>query len=70
MKKALSLGARVVTLGQLHEASMRKIDRQNASFWAATHVTTGDNALGMLERQRVKTWLRSTYAVFDALPLG
>ena len=70
MKKALSLGARLVTLGQLHEASMRKIDRQNASFWAATHVTTGDNALGMLERQRVKTWLRSTYAVFDALPLG
>ncbi len=70
MKKALSLGARVVTLGQLHEASMRKIDRQNASFWAATHVTTGDHALGMLERQRVKTWLKSTYAVFDTLPLG
>ena len=24
---------------------------------------------GMLERQRVKAWLRSTYEVFDGLPL-
>jgi hypothetical protein len=70
MKKALALGGRVVTLASLHEASMRKIDRQNASFWAATHVTTGPDALGMLERQRVKTWLKGTYAVFDSLPLG
>lgn len=70
MKKALALGARVITLANLHEASMRKIDRQNASFWAATHVTSGPDALGMLERQRVKTWLKGTYAVFDSLPLG
>ncbi len=69
MKKALTLGARVMTLGQLHEGSMRKIDRRNASFWAAIHVTTGPDALGMLERQRVKTWLRNTYASLDALPL-
>jgi hypothetical protein len=70
MKKALALGGRVITLANLHEASMRKIDRQNASFWAATHVTSGPDALGMLERQRVKTWLKGTYAVFDSLPLG
>jgi hypothetical protein len=69
LKKALALGGRVVTLGQLHEASMRKIDRRNASFWSAIHTTTGPDALGMLERQRVKTWLRNTYATFDALPL-
>jgi hypothetical protein len=69
MKKVLALGGRVITLAQLHEASMRKIDRQNASFWAACHVTSGPEALGMLERQRVKTWLKGAYASFDTLPL-
>jgi hypothetical protein len=70
LKKAVALGGYVITLGQLHEASMRKIDRQNASFWAAIHTTSGPDALGMLERQRVKTWLRGTYATLDTLPLG
>jgi hypothetical protein len=49
---------------------MRKIDRQNSSFWAAIHTTSGPDALGMLERQRVKTWLRGTYATLDQLPLA
>jgi hypothetical protein len=69
MQKALELGAKVITLGQLHEASMRKIDRQNASFWAATNTKTGDDALGLLERQRVKNWQKGVYAAFDTLPL-
>jgi hypothetical protein len=69
LKKALALGARVITLGQLHEASMRKIDKQNASFWAAINNRGGPDSLGMLERQRVKTWLRSTYETLDSLPL-
>ena len=70
LKKATALGGHTVTLTQLHEASMRKIDRQNASFWAATTHKDGEHALGMLERQRVKTWLKNTYATFDSLPLG
>ena len=70
LKKAVALGGHVITLAQLHEGSMRKIDRQNASFWAAIHTTSGPDALGMLERQRVKTWLRGTYATLDTLPLG
>ena len=70
LKKAVALGGHVITLPQLHEASMRKIDRQNASFWAATNTKTGDDALGLLERQRVKSWLKSAYASFDALPLA
>jgi hypothetical protein len=70
LKKAVALGARVITLAQLHEASMNKIDRQNASFWAALNHTAGPDALGLLERQRVKTWLRATYATLDELPLG
>ena len=69
LKKALALGGRVVTLTTLHEASMRKIDRQNVRFWAAIHTREGADALGMLERQRVKTWLRTTYETLDTLPL-
>lgn len=69
LKKALALGGQLITLWQLHEASMRKIDRRNASFWAAIHNKTGPDALGMLERERVKNWLRGTYATLDTLPL-
>ncbi len=67
--KALQLGARVVSLGLLQEASMRKIDRQNASFWAALNHPAGADALGLLERQRVKNWLKKTYDTFETLPL-
>jgi hypothetical protein len=70
LKKAQALGGMVISLAQLHEASMRKIDRQNASFWGAIHTTSGPDALGMLERQRVKTWLKTAYSQLDALPLG
>lgn len=66
---ALVLGGRVITLTQLHEASMSKIDRQNASFWAAINTRSGPDVLGILERQRVKTWLRATYSTLDTLPL-
>lgn len=69
MAKALELGASVIALGALHEASMRKIDRQNASFWAAINQRTGEEALGLLERQRVKTWLKKSYESFDSLAL-
>lgn len=67
--KLLDLGGRVISLPQLHEGSMCKIDRQNASFWAAINNREGPDALGMLERQRVKTWLKACYAHFDGLPL-
>jgi hypothetical protein len=69
LKKAVQYGARVVTLGQLQETSMRKIDRQNASFWAALNQHSSADGLGLLERQRVKNWLKKTYETFDTLPL-
>jgi hypothetical protein len=69
MRRAQAAGARVVSLPALHEASMQKVDRQNASFWAAGNNRSGEHALGLLERQRVKAWLRSVYAGFDGLPL-
>ena len=69
LKKAVAIGAQVITLGQLHENSMRRIDQQDSSFWAAVHNKDEPGALGMLERQRIKTWLKASYAAFDALPL-
>ena len=69
LQKATAMAARTITLAQLHEASMRKIDRQNTSFWAACNVKSGPDALGMLERQRVKTWLKSCYQALDTLGL-
>jgi len=69
LMKARALGARVFNLESLHEASMRKIDRMNASFWAAVNNRSGPDTLGMLERQRVRMWLRTTYETFDTLPL-
>ena len=68
--QAQALGGHVLSLAQLHEASMRKIDRQNASFWAAVNTKTGEDALGLLERQRVKSWLKNAYVSFDHLPLA
>ncbi len=70
LKKARILGAKVITLPQLHESSMRKIDRRNATFLASTQTKSGEDALGMLERQRVKSWLKHSYAAFDSLSLA
>jgi hypothetical protein len=48
---------------------MRKIDQHNTSFWKASNDRESPDALGLLERQRVKTWLKNCYEVFDRLPL-
>lgn len=60
-KAAVARGAAIIELRRLHETSMRKIDHSNSSFWAAVHQRGGEQALGLLERQRVKIWLASTY---------
>ena len=69
LQKAEALGAHVIELPRLHDASMRKIDQHNTSFWKAIHDRDSADALGILERQRVKTWLKNCYEVFDRLPV-
>jgi hypothetical protein len=69
LSKALRAGAKVIALPRLHEASMRKIDAQNTSYWKAVNDRESPAALGLLERQRVKSWLATGYAAFDTLPL-
>ena len=61
-ERAISLGARVITLKHLHDPVINKIDAGSSSFWAARNKTDGDaGALGLLERQRVKVWLNHAY---------
>jgi len=67
LERALGLGARTVTLRHLHDAVINKIDATSCSFWAAQNA--GDKqstGLGLMERQRVKTWLRDAYQQLDA----
>jgi hypothetical protein len=62
-ERALSLGAAVVHLKRLHEVSMIKIDASSTSFWAVANKGDGDTSgLGLLERQRVKVWLRNAFS--------
>jgi hypothetical protein len=61
---AEALGATVIALPALNPAVMQKIDRLDASFWAAVNGMTGPDAFTRAERQRVKVWLT---AAFDQL---
>jgi hypothetical protein len=60
-------GAMVIDLPGLHPPTMRKIDHISASFWAAANNNDPSvgPSLGLLERQRVKTWLHKTYTQLD-----
>lgn len=60
-ERAEALGARIVTLGHLPDATMQKIDARSTSFWAAVNHTGEGGTLGLLERQRVKVWLNRAY---------
>jgi hypothetical protein len=62
-ERAIELGASIVTLKRLHEGSMMKIDASSASFWAIANHSEADNSgLRILERQRVKVWLKHAYS--------
>ena len=66
--RALALNAKVITLKRLHTPVMTKIDNNNYSFWAAKNKDADSlNALGLLERQRVKTWLNHAYKEIEAV---
>lgn len=61
-EEAMALNARIVTLKRLHEPVIAKIDAGSTSFWAAKNKSASDpNGLGLLERQRVKLWLKHAY---------
>ena len=67
--QAKRFGVKVIDLPGLHPPTMRKIDHISASFWAAANNTNSElgPTLGILERQRVKTWLKKTYQQLDLM---
>ncbi len=68
LERALDLNAKVMKLRRLHAPVMTKIDGSSASFWAAKNKDAGNpNSLGLLERQRVKLWLRRAYDEIAAI---
>ena len=64
--RALQLGAKIVSIRKLNETVMNRIDAGSSSFWKAktSHDST-DGGLGMMDRQRVKMWLRDVYREID-----
>jgi hypothetical protein len=66
--RALGLGAKIVSVKRLHDGAINKIDATSSSFWNAKN---GDNhaALGLMDRQRVKMWLRDVYRDLDDVGL-
>lgn len=69
-ERALELNARIISIKKLHEAVVMKIDAGNTSFWAAKHKAEQDaTGLGLLERQRVKMWLKNAYEQIDSLSI-
>lgn len=62
------LAAPVIELPALHKATMLKIDAGDKSFWSALNSPNGSNGhLSLMERQRLKVWLRNSYAEFERL---
>ena len=65
-QRAIELGAKVVSIRKLHDGVIQKIDAGSSSFWKAK--SPGDpngGGLGLMDRQRVKMWLRDVYREID-----
>ena len=68
LERAEALGAQIVTIKRLYEGAMTKIDAHSSSFWAATQTDSKDaTGLGILERQRVRFWLKNAYEELDRI---
>ncbi len=68
--RALGFGAHVVTIKHLSDTIIQKIDASSSSFWAAQHdADKSRTGLGMMDRQRLKMWLRDAYQQIDTAPV-
>ena len=62
---AVALGARIIDVPGLHAATMAKIDRVGAGFWAAVHdPAVGAETFTAMDRQRIKLWLQAAHDQF------
>jgi len=71
--RAEKIGAQVITFKRLHDSVVQKIDASNASFWSAKNNARGVRepgvGLGLMERQRLKTWLNHINAELGSVEL-
>lgn len=59
---ANELGAQVMRLPELHPPAMRKVDRSDASFWAAVHNPEfAPELFTRMDRQRIKVWMQAAH---------
>ena len=66
--RALEHGARTVSIKRLNEGAIQKIDATSSSFWAAKNSADKESTgLGLMDRQRVKMWLRGAYQEIEAV---
>jgi hypothetical protein len=66
--KARTLGAAVIELPELLPTAMQKMDRHDASFWAAANNPSfAGGSFSWADRQRIKVWLRLAYAQLEQL---
>jgi hypothetical protein len=62
--RALALGAKVISIRHLHDGVINKIDAGSSSFWKAKNAED-QNILGLMDRQRLKMWMRDVYRELD-----
>jgi hypothetical protein len=62
--RAMSMGAKVISIRHLHDGVINKIDAGSSSFWKAKNGEDG-HTLGLMERQRLKMWMRDVYRELD-----
>ena len=63
--RAQALGAKIVSVKRLHEGVINRIDSGSSSFWKAKSAEKDSTGLGLMDRQRVKMWLRDAYREMD-----
>ncbi|ROZ74439.1 mobilization protein [Ramlibacter sp. WS9] len=67
LERALTMGAKVISLKHLQDTVVQKIDAHNSSFWAAQNAPRADGpGLSLMERQRLKMWINHAYGELAA----
>ncbi|MGB3209338.1 MAG: hypothetical protein WBB19_01400 [Desulforhopalus sp.] len=65
--KAQTRGAVFITLAKLQPQLAQAIDFSNTSFWAAANNV---DVMNIIQRSRVRVWLKKNYAQFEKLAQG
>lgn len=64
-QKVDALGGMIVELPELNPSVMQKIDRHDASFWAAVHNPAFASAsFSRMDRQRIRVWLMAVFGAW------